>query len=1226
MKHIVLGALLILFGFIIPNKLLSQAVKCGLPLLSSKAALLHNGKMARGTGADSLYTIPVVVHVIHTGGVVGSADNPSDSLIKAMINNLNKAWRKNGAVYGGVDMKIQFALATKAPTCAATTGINRVDGSSLPNYTTGGITNYNNPASTPEADVKSLSRWPNTDYINIWIVNKINGDAFSPGGYAYFPELNSATTDGMVLQASVVDGTNKTIVHEMGHVFSLLHTFADGGNETTCATNTDCATQGDLICDTEPVVFATSCTATSNSCTGNPFVVVDVPHNYTVLNNYMGYSDCQWMFTAQQKVRVRNALFAFRHGLISSGGLGAPESLSPAVACTPTASFGLSPFYGVQQVDFNTLNVYSNSSHADGSRYIDRTCNQFTTVIKGQTYPLTITGSYENLHIIKAFIDYNNDGDFNDTGESLFTGNNGIVTTSVIIPLTGVVTNVPLRLRIVADNPNGADPTTCQLAGTSAEGAGQIEDYAVVILPVEIVSLSSGNWNTPATWSCNCVPQNNDRVKINATHVITVTATTSVYDLTLNGGATITIGASNILHLTNTLLNNGTITGAGSLDMNGTNAQAISGAGRIASITINNSLGVTIATGTGNVQTVTGILTVTSGVLTTSSNLVLESTSTNTASIGQGSSAGGYITGEVTVERYIPATGFRAYRTLSSSVNSTGSIKANWQEGASNPDQTTNNNGLTGNGFGTHITGSDADAVNGLDPTQNGFRSLYTYNGATYDPVTSTTASGLDAKTGYLLFVRGDRSNISRLNANSSGNTTLRATGTLLTGSQSYTLNGDNKFTLVTNPYASSIGWDKINPTSAPIAGISNAYTYVDPNIGLQGGYVTVTNAGVRSPDVSQADGTVNIQSGQSFFVKGTTTGAATSLTITEAHKSITNNVNVFRTGSQEQMGIALYFNLDGAQRVADGVKILFNNNYAAEVDANDAEQITNFDEDLSIIRSGKYLSIEGRPLIDQYDTIFLNMTNIGQKEYTFGFNPASFNAPGLLAYLQDNFLNSETPISLTDVTVVPFTVTAIAASSATDRFRVVFRNITILPVNFTLVKAFEKGIAVQVEWNIGNESSLKHYEIEKSTNGRTFSKVGMQSKRSQLSVENYAWLDATPNNGNNYYRIKAIEQNGQYKYSQVVNVRTGKGSSTITIYPNPVKENQATLQFINQQKGRFTITLTNQPGQVVSGTYIIHPGGSASQSLPFQNLATGLYLLKLTDEKGKSTVLKLIK
>src|ERR1700759_2668832 len=45
--------------------------------------------------ADSLYTIPIVVHVIHTGDPIGSADNPTDANINARIGSLNDSWRKN---------------------------------------------------------------------------------------------------------------------------------------------------------------------------------------------------------------------------------------------------------------------------------------------------------------------------------------------------------------------------------------------------------------------------------------------------------------------------------------------------------------------------------------------------------------------------------------------------------------------------------------------------------------------------------------------------------------------------------------------------------------------------------------------------------------------------------------------------------------------------------------------------------------------------------------------------------------------------------------------------------------------------------------------------------------------------------------------------------------------------------------------------------------------------
>lgn len=445
-------------------------------------------ELLRGTVKDVTYTLPVVVHVIHTGGAVGSPDNPTTALINAMIKNLNNAYHKKGASFGGADMKIQFKLAVRSPACTGTTGINRADGSGITNYASGGITNINTPGSADEVAVKNLSRWSNTDYINIWIVNKINGSATSPGGYAYFPEYNSAAIDGIVLLASVVEGTNKTIVHEMGHFFSLYHPFYDDGNETTCAANNDCANQGDKVCDTETELNV-PCGTTTNSCNSNlPFKIADSAKNYTVLNNFMGYTNCQFMFTEGQKTRARSALLSFRYGLVTSKALTAPDGLTPMAACTPTATYGLSPYYGVQKVQFNTLSVYSNSSQADGSLYVDRTCNLSTSVTQGRKYTITVTGSYGNPHRINVYIDYNNDGDFNDANETLLSLYTDTATKKITIPQTGVTTGVPLRMRVVADNPALPAPAACTLHGTSTEGAGQVEDYTVIVLPAQLIT------------------------------------------------------------------------------------------------------------------------------------------------------------------------------------------------------------------------------------------------------------------------------------------------------------------------------------------------------------------------------------------------------------------------------------------------------------------------------------------------------------------------------------------------------------------------------------------------------------------------------------------------------------------------------------------------------------------------------------------------------------------
>jgi len=108
-----------------------------------------------------------------------------------------------------------------------------------------------------------------------------------------------------------------------------------------------------------------------------------------------------------------------------------------------------------------------------------------TTLKQGGTYKLTVTGSYQNPHRIKAFIDYNNDGKFG-TAELIMNIYSGIATKKITIPSVNVVTGTPLRMRIVADNPADPLPTACNLHGTADLGAGQAEDYTVVINPATL--------------------------------------------------------------------------------------------------------------------------------------------------------------------------------------------------------------------------------------------------------------------------------------------------------------------------------------------------------------------------------------------------------------------------------------------------------------------------------------------------------------------------------------------------------------------------------------------------------------------------------------------------------------------------------------------------------------------------------------------------------------------
>ncbi|PIY09069.1 MAG: hypothetical protein COZ18_08995 [Flexibacter sp. CG_4_10_14_3_um_filter_32_15] len=435
---------------------------------------IQNSSNQRREG--DIIIIPLVVHIIHTGDAVGTIYNPTDARINDMIAYLNQAFRNTAPfnTAGGVDVEVQFELATRSENCTVTNGINRVDGSGVTGYAADGIS-IGGPGAD-EVEVKNLSRWSNIDYYNIWVVNKIDGNDGTFGsfvaGFAYFPGAN-ASVDGTVMLATQIDPGEITLPHEVGHGLNLFHTFEGG-----CG-NADCTTDGDRVCDTDPHQQGdNNCNPGGNSCGGSA----------EVLTNFMAYSGCQDKFTADQKTRVRAALETQRPGLITSlGSVPLPTSLA-AGACTPiggTPSGGL----GINRVRFNQIDVISLSAGVEGS-YVDRSCSQTATVLAGSTHELRVNNITANSHKVRAYIDYNNNGDFTDAGEEVLTSNAGTEhTTNVVIPTTGVPFNQPLRMRVVGDFVANADPTSCSV------GQGQAEDFSVIIetnLPCDITNITAG--------------------------------------------------------------------------------------------------------------------------------------------------------------------------------------------------------------------------------------------------------------------------------------------------------------------------------------------------------------------------------------------------------------------------------------------------------------------------------------------------------------------------------------------------------------------------------------------------------------------------------------------------------------------------------------------------------------------------------------------------------------
>ena len=234
------------------------------------------------------YSIPVVVHVLQRKNGVGYI---SPTQVQNQIDILNEDFLAingtNGA--GGTDTNIEFYLATTDPDGNSSTGITYHKNNSW--YNDSG-TYYNQIG------------WDTTRYLNIY-TNTAGGNL----GYAYVPSSGGVvgnSWDRVVIfwqsfgrnTGYVPYDQGRTATHEVGHYLGLYHTF-DGG----CASASSCATNGDLICDTNPESGPNYSGCSRVTCGSSDPV-----------KNYMDYSQdlCMDNFTPIQANRMRCTLANFR--------------------------------------------------------------------------------------------------------------------------------------------------------------------------------------------------------------------------------------------------------------------------------------------------------------------------------------------------------------------------------------------------------------------------------------------------------------------------------------------------------------------------------------------------------------------------------------------------------------------------------------------------------------------------------------------------------------------------------------------------------------------------------------------------------------------------------------------------------------------------------------------------------------------------------------------------
>ena len=117
---------------------------------------------------------------------------------------------------------------------------------------------------------------------------------------------------------------------------------------------------------------------------------------------------------------------------------------------------------------------------------------------------------------------------------------------------------------------------------------------------------------------------------------------------------------------------------------------------------------------------------------------------------------------------------------------------------------------------------------------------------------------------------------------------------------------------------------------------------------------------------------------------------------------------------------------------------------------------------------------------------------------------------------------------------------------------------LTILPVNLLGFTAQLVNDKVWLAWSTSQEANVSHYSIERSYDNKTFDQAALIfTADNPAAVNNYSYKDPIKNVTGSliYYRLKMVDKDGKYKYSEVRTIRIGAGSESakIATYPNPV-------------------------------------------------------------------------
>ncbi|MFD1628766.1 Ig-like domain-containing protein [Pseudopedobacter beijingensis] len=208
-------------------------------------------------------------------------------------------------------------------------------------------------------------------------------------------------------------------------------------------------------------------------------------------------------------------------------------------------------------------------------------------------------------------------------------------------------------------------------------------------------------------------------------------------------------------------------------------------------------------------------------------------------------------------------------------------------------------------------------------------------------------------------------------------------------------------------------------------------------------------------------------------------------------------------------------------------------------------------------------------------------------------------------------------PINAVGFNHIFFNNPTLSAQLTISNFNASYAQSTTLPVKLTSFNGKLQGDHVELNWLTASEKNNSHFDVLRSADGKTFDKIGfVQGKGTSDLTNNYSYTDLFPYKGNNYYKLKQVDFNGNAEESQAILVKALL-SDLLEIKIHQ-KGEKTIVGVYSAVKSMGVLTITDVLGRVLKNEKISLIPGHNQFVLDLGATSQGIYIVNLVSEEGK--------